>query len=72
MIFYVFSCNARDLGIQNVLDLDRVPLGKGLWMFEKQMIDFGGKCAEGGGITLIPSTLPTLPIYCLFFVCLGR
>ena len=44
MVFYVFSCNVGDLGIQNVLDLDRVPLGKGLWMFEKQMIDFGGKC----------------------------
>lgn len=43
MVFYAFSYDSRDLGIQTVLDLDRVPLGKGLWRLEKENDRFWGK-----------------------------
>lgn len=43
MVFYAFSYDDRELGIQNVLDLDRVPLGKGLWRFEKENDGFWRK-----------------------------
>lgn len=43
MVFYAFSYDDRELGIQNVLDLDRVPLGKGPWRFEKENDGFWRK-----------------------------